>query len=90
MNQLERDPYMIHDYLNEIDICHAHTKSVFFMVLVGDGIGRLPLPTHLDEDIFSAILADPQTTADLEALLVKWYEKDASTESKRQLKQDYR
>nr|XP_043066337.1 uncharacterized protein LOC108122468 isoform X3 [Drosophila bipectinata] len=89
VNQLERDPYMIHDYLHEIDICHAHTKSVFFMVLVGDGIGRLPLPTHLDEDIFAAILADPQTTADLEALLVKWYEKDA-TETKRQLKQDYR
>ncbi|KAH8331425.1 hypothetical protein KR074_003123 [Drosophila pseudoananassae] len=89
VNQLERDPYMIHDYLHEIDICHAHTKSVFFMVLVGDGIGRLPLPTHLDEDIFAAILADPQTTADLEALLVKWYEKD-DTETKRQLKQDYR
>ncbi|KAH8402086.1 hypothetical protein KR009_009573 [Drosophila setifemur] len=89
VNQLERDPYMIHDYLHEIDICHAHTKSVFFMVLVGDGIGRLPLPTQLDQDIFDAILANPQITADHEALLVKWYEKDGS-QSQRKLKQDYR
>ncbi|XP_020814996.1 uncharacterized protein LOC110189304 isoform X1 [Drosophila serrata] len=89
VNQLERDPYMIHDYLHEIDICHAHTKSVFFMVLVGDGIGKLLLPTHLDEDIFAAVLADPETSADQEALLVKWYEKDA-TDTQRQLKQDYR
>jgi len=59
------------------------------MVLVGDGIGRQLVPTQMDEDIFSAILADQQTTADHEALLVKWYEKDAS-QSKRQLKQDYR
>ncbi|XP_016940916.3 protein qui-1 isoform X1 [Drosophila suzukii] len=89
VNQLERDPYLIHDYLHEIDTCHAHTKSVFFMVLVGDGIGRQLVPTQMDEDIFSAILADQQTTADHEALLVKWYEKDAS-QPKRQLKQDYR
>ncbi|XP_016958398.1 protein qui-1 isoform X2 [Drosophila biarmipes] len=89
VNQLDRDPYLIHDYLHEIDTCHAHTKSVFFMVLVGDGIGRTLLPTEMDEDIFSAILTDEQTTADHEALLVKWYEKDASL-PKRQLKQDYR
>ncbi|XP_041675589.1 NACHT domain- and WD repeat-containing protein 1 isoform X2 [Drosophila eugracilis] len=89
VNQLERDPYLIHDYLHEIDTCHAHTKSVFFMVLVGDGIGRQLLPTHIDEDIFSAVLADQQITADHEALLVKWYEKDES-QSSRKLKQDYR
>ncbi|XP_016984916.1 uncharacterized protein LOC108048641 isoform X2 [Drosophila rhopaloa] len=89
INQLERDPYMIHDYLHEIDICHAHTKSAFFMVLVGDGIGRQLLPTKMDEDIFSAVLADPQITADQKALLTKWYEEDES-QSKRHLKQDYR
>ncbi|XP_032571228.1 NACHT domain- and WD repeat-containing protein 1 isoform X1 [Drosophila sechellia] len=89
VHQLERDPYLIHDYLHEIDTCHAHTKSVFFMVLVGDGIGRQLLPTKIDEDIFSAVLTDQQTSADHEAMLVKWYEKDAS-QSQRQLKQDYR
>lgn len=89
VHQLERDPYLIHDYLHEIDTCHAHTKSVFFMVLVGDGIGRQLLPTKIDEDIFFAVLADQQTSADHEAMLVKWYERDAS-QTQRQLKQDYR
>ncbi|SPP75848.1 uncharacterized protein LOC117581052 isoform X1 [Drosophila guanche] len=89
VNQLERDPYLIEDYLHEIDTCHAHTKSVFFLALIGDGLGRLPLPTHLDEDIYAEVLADPQTTPEQEALLARWYEMDASKEQ-RQLKQDYR
>ncbi|XP_034650904.1 uncharacterized protein LOC117890259 isoform X2 [Drosophila subobscura] len=89
VNQLERDPYLLEDYLHEIDTCHAHTKSVFFLALIGDGLGRLPLPTHLDEDIYAAVLADPQTTPEQEALLARWYEMDAS-KVQRQLKQDYR
>ncbi|XP_033234767.1 NACHT domain- and WD repeat-containing protein 1 isoform X1 [Drosophila pseudoobscura] len=89
VNQLERDPYLLQDYLHEIDTCHAHTKSVFFLALIGDGLGRLPLPTRLDEDIYAAVLADPQTTADQEALLARWYEMDPS-KVQRQLKQDYR
>ncbi|XP_041450211.1 uncharacterized protein LOC111078619 isoform X3 [Drosophila obscura] len=89
INQLERDPYMLQDYLHEIDTCHAHTKSVFFLALIGDGLGRLTLPTHLDEDIYAAVLADRQTTPEQEALLARWYEMDSS-KAQRQLKQDYR
>lgn len=87
---LERDPYMLHDFLHEIDTCHAHSKSVFFLALIGDGIGRAPLPTHIDEDIYAAVLAEQLTTADDEALLGRWYLKDETLPLQRVLKQDYR
>ncbi|EDW85717.1 uncharacterized protein Dwil_GK23222 [Drosophila willistoni] len=95
VNQLERDPYLLEDYLHEIDICHAHTKSVFFLALIGDGIGRLPVPIQLDEDIFAALLADAQIAADGKALLERWYDpsqspKSNSDQAVRVLKQDYR
>ncbi|XP_017838402.1 NACHT domain- and WD repeat-containing protein 1 isoform X2 [Drosophila busckii] len=89
---LERDPYLMQDFLHEIDTCHAHSKSVFFMALIGDGIGLAPLPTHIDEDIFSALLQ--LTTDNDEALLAHWYAKDTQLQSEavcqRILKQDYR
>ncbi|XP_034478202.1 NACHT domain- and WD repeat-containing protein 1 [Drosophila innubila] len=84
---VERDPYMLLDFLHEIDTCHAHSKSVFFLALIGDGIGRPPLPIHIDEDIHAALLSDQQTTAEDKALLERWY---ANTQSQRVLKQDYR
>ncbi|KAH8415930.1 hypothetical protein KR222_003913 [Zaprionus bogoriensis] len=90
---LERDPYMLQDFLHEIDTCHAHSKSVFFLALIGDGIGRTPLPTHIDEDIYAAVLAEQQTTADDEALLGRWYCKHEAQQQQleqRVLKQDYR
>ncbi|XP_034104152.1 protein qui-1 isoform X1 [Drosophila albomicans] len=89
---LERDPYMLQDLLHEIDTCHAHSKSVFFMALIGDGIGRPPLPTHIDGDIYAALLADQQSmAADDKALLGRWYTAPVEEpESQRVLKQDYR
>lgn len=87
---LERDPYMLHDFLHEIDTCHAHSKSVFFLALIGDGIGRPPLPTHIDEDIYAAVLAEQLTTADDEAQLARWYLKDEAHPVQRVLKQNYR
>ncbi|KAH8371371.1 hypothetical protein KR093_007089 [Drosophila rubida] len=99
---LERDPYMLLDCLHEIDTCHAHSKSVFFMALIGDGIGRTPLPTHIDLDIYAALLADEQTSAEDAALLDRWYaapaeaeaeakaEAEAEAEAQRVLKQEYR
>ncbi|KRF80475.1 uncharacterized protein Dvir_GJ22444, isoform E [Drosophila virilis] len=82
---LERDPYMQQDLLHEIDTCHAHSKSVFFLALIGDGIGRPPLPTHIDEDIYAALSLPAQ---DME-LLGRWYAK-AGAETQFVLKQDYR
>lgn len=82
---LERDPYMLQDLLHEIDTCHAHSKSVFFLALIGDGIGRPPLPTHIDEDIYAALSLPAQ---DME-LLGRWYAK-AGAETQFVLKQDYR
>ncbi|XP_030246906.1 NACHT domain- and WD repeat-containing protein 1 isoform X2 [Drosophila navojoa] len=73
VTQLDRDPYMLADYLHEIDTCHAHSKSVFFLALIGDGIGRPPLPTHIDADIYAALLAVEQVTAQDKELLARWY-----------------
>ncbi|XP_030380851.1 NACHT domain- and WD repeat-containing protein 1 [Scaptodrosophila lebanonensis] len=89
VTQVERDPYMLQDYLHEIDTCHAHSKSVFFLALIGDSIGRLPLPTHIDEDIYAALLAEHITNADEVALLARWYTKDDKA-AQHVLKQDYR
>ncbi|EDW02743.1 uncharacterized protein LOC6560627 isoform X2 [Drosophila grimshawi] len=87
---LERDPYMLQDFLHEIDTCHAHSKSVFFLALIGDGIGRPPLPTHIDEDIYAALLAErPTLTTNEVELVERWYDK-AEHETQRVLKPDYR
>lgn len=90
VTQLDRDPYMLADYLHEIDTCHAHSKSVFFLALIGDGIGRTPLPTHIDADIYAAVLAVEHVTAQDKELLARWYIVD-NTQKQQQhvLKRDY-
>lgn len=32
ITQIEQDPYILQDYLDEIETCHRCSKSVFFMV----------------------------------------------------------
>ncbi|XP_020716255.1 NACHT domain- and WD repeat-containing protein 1 isoform X2 [Ceratitis capitata] len=71
--QVEQDPYILKDYLHEIETCYNNSKSVFFLALIGDNIGPMPLPTHIDEDIYTAILQQTQTSDDERNLLQKWY-----------------
>ncbi|XP_067632448.1 protein qui-1 isoform X2 [Eurosta solidaginis] len=73
ITQIEQDPYILKDYLHEIETCYNNSKSVFFLALIGDNIGPMPLPTHIDEDIFTAILAVALTSDDERKLLQKWY-----------------
>ncbi|XP_059226569.1 protein qui-1 isoform X2 [Stomoxys calcitrans] len=73
ITQVEKDPYIMEDYLHEIQICHQNTKSVFFLALIGDGIGRMPLPTHLDVEIYDKIKADTTLAHTERQLLAKWY-----------------
>ncbi|XP_055839533.1 protein qui-1 isoform X2 [Episyrphus balteatus] len=96
---LEQDPYLIHDYLDEIETCHRVSKSVFFIALVGESIGKMWLPTHIDDEIFSAISSCCCTGEAERILLNKWYSldsnkvNDSTTTSSRscyRLKEDYR
>lgn len=32
ITQVEKDPYILEDYLHEIEVCHQNSKSVFFLV----------------------------------------------------------
>nr|XP_036226005.1 NACHT domain- and WD repeat-containing protein 1 isoform X1 [Bactrocera oleae]XP_036226006.1 NACHT domain- and WD repeat-containing protein 1 isoform X1 [Bactrocera oleae] len=80
--QTEQDPYILHDYLHEIETCYNNSKSVFFLALIGDSIGPMPLPTHIDEDIFTDILQQAQTSSDDRKLLQKWYAKDNTADAK--------
>ncbi|XP_075167828.1 uncharacterized protein LOC142239988 [Haematobia irritans] len=31
ITQVEKDPYILEDYLHEIQVCHQNSKSVFFL-----------------------------------------------------------
>lgn len=31
-NAIKQDPYLLEAYLDEISVCHKHSKSIFFMV----------------------------------------------------------
>lgn len=42
----------------------------------------MPLPTHIDEDIFTDILQQAQTSSDDRKLLQKWYAKDNTADAK--------
>lgn len=113
ITQVEQDPYIVRDYLDEIEMCHKSSKSVFFLVsvsknqllilyeaqyfrqaLIGDSVGRMCLPTHIDEDIFIAISAESSTTSEERMLLNKWYTRSEVVPNGRKgryiLKQDYR
>ncbi|XP_036331205.1 NACHT domain- and WD repeat-containing protein 1 isoform X1 [Rhagoletis pomonella] len=76
--QVEQDPYILQDYLHEIETCYNNSKSVFFLALIGDRIGPMPLPTHIDDDIFTAILEHTQTSDEERNLLRKWYAQTAT------------
>ncbi|XP_073845418.1 protein qui-1 isoform X1 [Musca autumnalis] len=84
ITQVEKDPYILQDYLHEIETCHQNSKSVFFLALIGDSIGRMPLPTHLEKEIYDSIATDGTLTHTERQLLVKWYtvtdEEPASTD----------
>ncbi|XP_037948244.1 NACHT and WD repeat domain-containing protein 2-like isoform X2 [Teleopsis dalmanni] len=103
ITQIEQDPYIMRDYLHEIETCYNNSKSVFFIALIGHSIGRMPLPTHVDEDIYTRILGDTNITDNESSLLNKWYAKSVqkateighgtdenSSRYQYVLKQDYR
>ncbi|XP_061393176.1 uncharacterized protein LOC133328649, partial [Musca vetustissima] len=73
ITQVEKDPYILEDYLHEIETCHQNSKSVFFLALIGDSIGRMPLPTHLAKEIYDSIATDGTLTHTERQLFVKWY-----------------
>ncbi|XP_049297951.1 protein qui-1 isoform X1 [Anopheles funestus] len=68
---VELDPYVLEDHLEEIETCHAVSKSVFLIVLLGSRLGNFLLPTKLDPTIFTAI--SKLSTGDEVECLRKWY-----------------
>ncbi|KAI8128861.1 putative WD repeat-containing protein [Lucilia cuprina] len=76
ITEVEKDPYILQDYLHEIETCAQYSKSVFFMALIGDSIGRMPLPILLDKEIYDAISTDTTLTHTERQLFNKWYTLD--------------
>ncbi|KAJ6644572.1 Protein qui-1 [Pseudolycoriella hygida] len=83
----ELDPYVIDDHLHEIEICSRVSKSVFFITLLGDNVGKTKIPTKLDDEVFSALLE--QANSENRTLLNDWYTNNEKTNFY-ELRQDYR
>ncbi|XP_055387023.1 protein qui-1 isoform X2 [Condylostylus longicornis] len=85
---LEHDPYLIDDYLDEIETCHRVSKSTYFIALIGETIGRMCLPTKITDEIFSSIL-NQCCDSDEKEICCKWYTKQ-NNDKHYILKEDYR
>ncbi|KAL9915704.1 protein qui-1 isoform 2-T16 [Glossina fuscipes fuscipes] len=82
ISQVEKDPYIMHDYLHEIELCHQNSKSVFFLALIGNSIGYMPLPLHIDNDIYELITSDTTQlmTEEERQIVDKWFSKRDMTD----------
>ncbi|XP_058122559.1 protein qui-1 [Anopheles ziemanni] len=68
---VDLDPYVLDDHLEEIETCHAVSKSVFLIVLLGSRLGNFLLPTKVDPGVLTAIAKRSSATED--ECLRKWY-----------------
>ncbi|KFB46917.1 AGAP004827-PA-like protein [Anopheles sinensis] len=71
LTAVDLDPYVLDDHLEEIETCHAVSKSVFLIVLLGSRLGNFLLPAKLDPDVLTAISERSSATED--ECLRKWY-----------------
>ncbi|XP_037046627.1 uncharacterized protein LOC119081650 [Bradysia coprophila] len=85
----ELDPYVIDDHLQEIEICSRVSKSVFFIALVGDNVGKTKIPTKLDAEVFNALLE--HASSENKTIFNDWYTKTSNPNTNDyELRQDYR
>ncbi|TMW43524.1 hypothetical protein DOY81_011396 [Sarcophaga bullata] len=88
ISEVDRDPYILQDYLHEIETCAQYSKSVFFMALIGDSIGRMPLPILLDKEIYDAISTDSTLTHTERQLFIKWYSLDETSSGGQRMREE--
>lgn len=58
----ELNPKLLEDHLTEVEICKRDSKSVFFIALLGQNLGNLQVPMHIDGDVFGMVkkLSSPE------------------------------
>ncbi|XP_037926913.1 NACHT domain- and WD repeat-containing protein 1 isoform X3 [Hermetia illucens] len=71
ISMVELNPCIMDDYLYEIERCDKDSKSIFFIALVGEYIGKPVLPSSIPANVFQAI-CEKGDAVELE-LLRKWY-----------------
>ncbi|GLG97132.1 Uncharacterized protein GBIM_03959 [Gryllus bimaculatus] len=67
------DAPLFEDHLHEVRACHRVSRGCFFMCLVGNKYGPVPLPARLDGDVYEALYAAAVDMGLKAGLLDTWY-----------------